>query len=472
METAKMAIEGGSEESNSTFDQYTESGSVEAKSLVRKQDLRIIPLCAMVYLLNFLDRSNIGNAKILNSETGDDILQKTNTSSHQFNVALTVFYISYSLFEVPSNYLLKKLSPSRWVSFLMFAWGATTVGIGGVRNAASLTGVRFLLGVFEAGLYPGLVFYLTFWYRPEERSLRISCILASATLAGAFGGAIAYAVGHMNGINKLSGWQWLFILEGVPSCVAALVILLLLPDYPGSVRWLTDKEKELAIERLRFCGSSADDKNMTWVDAKSTLTEWRLYAHYLLYFLLSTPFSSLSLFAPTIVAGLGYKSLTAQLMTIPPYAVAYVACLIASWSADRFNSRSLHTAACALISAVGFIVSATISPEAYVARYICFVISTTCVFAQSPILLSFLASNTHTTASTGLAIALNLTFGGGPGLIIGAWIYPAGEAKNGFRSGNWVNAAFMFVISVVCVALRIYYGRANRLREHKRKFVL
>lgn len=88
----------------------------------------------------------------------------------------------------------------------------------------------------------------------------------------------------MNGINGLSGWQWLFILEGVPSCVAALVVLLVLPDYPGSAGWLTDKEKELAFERLRYCGSSADDKDMTWVDAKSTLTEWRLYAHYLVSF--------------------------------------------------------------------------------------------------------------------------------------------------------------------------------------------
>lgn len=131
------------------------------------------------------------------------------------------------------------------------------------------------------GLYPGLVFYLTFWYRPEERSLRIASILASATLAGAFGGAIAYGVGHMNGISGLSGWQWLFILEGIPSCAAGLVVLLVLPDYPESARWLTDKEKELATERVRFCGSHADDKTMTWIDAKNTLTDWRLYAHYL-----------------------------------------------------------------------------------------------------------------------------------------------------------------------------------------------
>lgn len=166
--------------------------------------------------------------------------------------------------------------------------------------------IRLLLGFFEAGklphhtiaqrpshkpgtinakssigMYPGLVFYLTFWYRPEERSLRIAAFLASASLAGAFGGSIAYGVGYMNGVAGLVGWQWLFILEGIPSCLFALVILMFLPDYPESARWLSAEEKALAADRMRYCGSKGSDKAMTWVDAKSTLMDWRLYFHYL-----------------------------------------------------------------------------------------------------------------------------------------------------------------------------------------------
>lgn len=112
MKIAKTAHEGGLGDRNSSFDQYTGRGSIEEKHLIRKQDWRIVPLCSMIYLFSFLDRTNIGNAKILNSETGDNLLQKTGTSSHQYNVALTLFYVSYCLFEVPSNYLLKKLSPN------------------------------------------------------------------------------------------------------------------------------------------------------------------------------------------------------------------------------------------------------------------------------------------------------------------------------------------------------------------------
>ncbi|KAK3067951.1 hypothetical protein LTS18_000876, partial [Coniosporium uncinatum] len=140
------------------------------KALIRKQDLRIIPLCAGIYLLCYLDRSNVGNAKVLNANTGNDLLTETHMTEKEYTIALMVFLIAYGIFEVPSNILLKKMSPSKWIAFLMFGWGAITIGLGGAHSYATVTAIRFLLGVFEAGLFPGLVYYLTFWYRTEERS--------------------------------------------------------------------------------------------------------------------------------------------------------------------------------------------------------------------------------------------------------------------------------------------------------------
>jgi sugar phosphate permease len=230
------------------------------------------------------------------------------------------------------------------------------MGLGGAHNYAQVTGLRFLLGVMEAGLFPGFVYYLTFWYRNSERSIRVALILASATLAGAFGGAIAFGVGHMNGAHGLSAWRWLFIIEGAPSCASAVLVWFVLPDYPETASWLTAEEKELAAQRLILEGSKGSAHAMSWEDAKATLTDWRLYAHYAVrflrlfllsisgtlitqkvYFGISTPFSSLSLFTPAITAGLGYSDLRAQLMTVPPYAVAYVVTVAVAWSADYFN---------------------------------------------------------------------------------------------------------------------------------------
>ncbi|KAG9250115.1 major facilitator superfamily domain-containing protein [Emericellopsis atlantica] len=431
-------------------------------ALVRKQDLRIIPLAAGIYLLCYLDRSNIGNAKVLNRATGDDLLAVTGMSNYQYTISLMVFLIAYALFEVPSNYFLKRTRPSRWIAFLMLTWGTVTMCLGAAQGFASVTALRALLGVFEAGLFPGLVYYLTFWYRPEERSVRVAMILASATLAGAFGGAIAYGVGYMNGIHGLPAWRWLFILEGIPSVISAFLVWFGLPDYPETASWLTAEEKDLAAHRLAEQGSHGSSK-FTWVDAKKTLLEWRLWAHYAIYFGISAPFSSLSLFSPSITAGLGFADLRAQLMTVPPYAAAYVVTLATAWSADRYNLRGLHSAALSLVGAAGFIGSALLPATSYTPRYGCLIVATCGSFACIPPLLGWLSSNLHSTASIGLAIALNISMGA-PGQIVGVWIYKSDEATRGYPTGHWTNASLLLFVSVGCVLMHYYYAWQNKRR--------
>ncbi|KAF2169422.1 hypothetical protein M409DRAFT_65091 [Zasmidium cellare ATCC 36951] len=440
---------------------YEGRGTAAERRLLFKQDLRIVPLSAFIYLLCSLDRSNIGNAKVLNEDTGNDLLTETHMTNYQYTIALMVFLIAYAVFEVPSNYMLKRLSPSTWIAFLMLAWGALTMGLGGTHSYGDVTAVRFLLGAFEAGLFPGLVYFLTFWYRTEERSIRVALILASATLAGAFGGAIAYGVGHMNGTAGLSAWRWLLILEGLPSIVSAFLVYFILPDYPETARWLSTDEKALATERLKVEGSHGHTGHMTWQDAKETLTDWRLYGHYAVYFGISAPFSSLSLFTPTITAGLGYSGLRAQLMTVPPYAVAYVVTLAVSWSADHFNRRGLHSAVFATIGAVGFLASAVLPPDAYSHRYGCLIVAASGAFACIPPLLGWLSSNLFSTASIGLAIAINISTGA-PGQILGVWIYKADEKSKGYPTGHWTNAALLFFVAAGCAALILFYHSKNK----------
>ncbi|RQM05781.1 hypothetical protein DH86_00004161, partial [Scytalidium sp. 3C] len=188
----------------------------------------------------------------------------------------------YGVFEIPSNYFLKKLRPSRWIGLLMFLWGTSNMCLAAVNNYPQVTGVRFLLGAAEAGLFAGLVYYLTFWYKISERSVRVALIYASAILSSAFGGALAYAIGHMQGARGISAWRWLFILEEIPSVVFSVVIWLWLPDFPETVSWLTPEEKRVAVARLATDGSKAYESNFTWKSATETLLELRLRAHYLL----------------------------------------------------------------------------------------------------------------------------------------------------------------------------------------------
>ena len=161
------------ESDNNSRQAYTRGGTAEDKKLVRKQDLRILPISCGIYLLCYLDRSNIGNAKVLNASTHNDLLSETHMTAYQYTIALMVFLIAYMVFEVPSNYFLKRLSPSKWIAFLMLSWSVMTMGLGGVHNFAGVTALRFMLGVFEAGLFPGLVYYLSKCLANSSRDTKI-----------------------------------------------------------------------------------------------------------------------------------------------------------------------------------------------------------------------------------------------------------------------------------------------------------
>ncbi|KAI4657037.1 uncharacterized protein J4E79_007652 [Alternaria viburni] len=465
VEACEKDLQRVSDSKNSQDSQHIDAASdydnTAVRALVWKQDLRIIPLTAGIYLLCFLDRSNIGNAKTLNANAGESLLQEANMTNYQYTIALMVFLVAYAVFEVPSNYFLKKLKPSRWIAFLMFGWGACTIGLGGANNYATVTAVRFLLGMFEAGLFPGLVYYLTFWYRAQERSMRVAIILASATLAGAFGGAIAYGVGHMKQVQGLSAWRWLFILEGIPSCVSSVAVWLFLPDYPEEASWLSTSDRALAVARLEKEGSKGDAPSLNWETARATLLDGRLWVHYIIYFGISAPFSSLSLFTPTITAGLGYENLQAQLMTVPPYAVAYVVSIVTAWSSDYFNARALHSAVLAAIGAIGFLASALLPAESFHARYGCLIVAASGAFSCIPPLLGWLSNNMHSTAAAGLAIALNVSWGA-PGQIVGVWIYKANEKERGYPTGHWTNFGMLVMVAVGCVGLRFYYQWRNK----------
>lgn len=162
----------------------------------------------------------------------------------------------------------------------------------------------------------------------------------------------------MDGIRELQGWRWLFILEGAPSCLYAIYIFFMFPDFPETARWLSEKERRLAAERIKGIASLGHAK-ITWADAKATLIDWRLYLHYFAFVAFGVTFSSISLFAPTIVAGLGYQGLDAQLFTVPPYAIAFIVTVLIAWQTDRHGLRSWGCFACLFLAGVAFLVQGT-----------------------------------------------------------------------------------------------------------------
>lgn len=238
----------------------------------------------------------------MNASTGDSLLQELNMSSTQFQQMQTVFVVTYSIFDIPSNIILKKVKPAWWFTFLLFCWSVLTIGFGGVKNFGGAVAVRALIGVFEAGLYPGIMYYFTLWYRIEEYTIRNAFVLDSGALAGAFGGLIAYGISYMNGVSGMSGWEWLFILEGSVSVLAAVLLFFLLPNRPAEAKFLSESERAVAVQRIKDQEiPEADQPAPRWQRAFSL----RYIGHYLCYFCAASTLSTLSTFLPTIVMGLG-----------------------------------------------------------------------------------------------------------------------------------------------------------------------
>lgn len=230
------------------------------RKLVAKIDLRVIPLLCILYLLAFLDRVNISNANIFGLSTELNLNPRTN----QYNTALVIFFVPYILFEIPSNVLLKKFRPHVWLSGCMFMFGLVTLLQGFVTSYGGLLTTRFFLGVFESGMFPGSFYLIGMWYRRSEAQKRYSFFFSSTTLAGAFGGLLASAIGLMEGMRGYRGWRWIFILEGLLTCVVAIAFFFLLPDFPEDAKWLTEEERNYVQARLRVDqGRSAAERKIT-----------------------------------------------------------------------------------------------------------------------------------------------------------------------------------------------------------------
>ncbi|KAI9791511.1 MAG: hypothetical protein M1816_003855 [Peltula sp. TS41687] len=246
---------------------------IEEKKLVRKLDRHIIPIAMLLYLLSFLDRVNIGNAKLYGLE------EDLGLTGNQYQIATSVLFVSYVIFEVPSNLVLKRFKPSRYIASIVALWGLVATLTGLTKNFGELVACRLLLGLFEAGLFPGLAMYLTFFYTKRELALRIGYLFVSAALAGACGGLLAYGIGHMDGVAGQRGWRWIMIFEGIPTFLMGIVTWFVLADDPEHARYLSPREKAMVIARReKQAGHTTSAEELHWKDAKKGFTDWKVLA--------------------------------------------------------------------------------------------------------------------------------------------------------------------------------------------------
>ncbi|CAG9988296.1 unnamed protein product [Clonostachys byssicola] len=311
----------------------------EEKRLLRKVDWRLIPLLCTLYLVKKLDENNVSNARIMNKGTDRNILTQLGITSDQFGMVTVLYTVPYIVAEIPSNLLLKKFKPSRWQSRIMFSWGLVTACTAAVSNLGGLYACRFLLGLTEAGMFPGIILQLSYWYRPDEIAVRLIWI---CNVAGIIGGLLAYAFHAVSGAGGLSGWQWLFAIEGAATVALSILVYFTLPDsqltsspVPGNTKWLSPVEKAFLQARLPPNAPRSSEKNFVFKEVLHSLSDKRLWLFTLSWALMTSGKNGIDFYRPTIISHMGFSDIaTAQVLNIPTSFLAIILILVLGYASN------------------------------------------------------------------------------------------------------------------------------------------
>jgi ACS family tartrate transporter-like MFS transporter len=318
------------------------------RATLRAVSRRLIPFLFLLYIVSFLDRVNVGFAALqMNRDLG--------LSPAVYGFGAGVFFIGYSAFEVPSNLILARIGARLWIARIMITWGLIAAGMMFVRGPLSFYVLRFLLGVAEAGFFPGIIFYLSGWVPVVARARAVARFMTAIPLSAVIGGPISGALLGLNGSLALAGWQWLFLLEGLPAVVLGLVVLRYLPDRPEQAEWLGPEQRTWLANRLAAEREQCvEHHGYSVIRALSNRVVWQLG----LLLFLSTSFAqyALTLWLPQIVRGFsGLNDLQIGLVSAIPNLVAAIAMVIVAAHSDRTGERCVHIAAISAVSAVGFL---------------------------------------------------------------------------------------------------------------------
>ncbi len=411
-------------------------------------------------------------------------------TSTQFNLALMYLFFTYGLCEPVSNIMLRRLGPKVWFPIIVTAWGLITTLTCLVRNYGSYVAIRLVLGLSEAGLYPGSYFILSNWYRPRELATRMAIFYGANTAAGAFGGVIAYGVGNLDGVHGMRAWKWLFLIEGVITIAAGLATLLLLPHFPHQYqetpavvtaegttaakkaktsRYFSSDELQYAYLRVKYAaGPNPPTYAFRWADVAAAARDRKTYFMMMLFWWGgSIPTYSLSYTLPTMILNLGYTAVRAQALSTPPYIFATMVCVLVGWLSDRFQKRYFSIMGCYVLGLAGIILLWITVHYKHLAgvSYFAIFLAAAGYAAQAPIVGAWTSVNVLNPSKRAAAIGLLMLFGSVGGGSIGSNIYLAKEAPTyplgfGFSIGATVLGA-MIPATIHWWLMR----RANRQRD-------
>jgi len=402
-----------------------------------------------------------GNARLAGFE------KDLNLKGYDYNKVLSVFYISYIIFEIPSNMACKWIGPGWFIPGISLGFGICSICTGFVDNIHSASGVRFLLGLFEAGMLPGIAYYMSRWYRRSELAFRLSLYIVMAPLAGAFGGLLASGILKLDHFGSLHRWRMIFAIEGIITCGLSLIAFLTLTDRPETAKWLSQEEKDLAIARVkseRVATTEVLDK----LDVPKVLLgifSPVTLATAFIFLLNNITVQGLAFFAPTIVRTIYPKSsvVSQQLHTVPPYVVGAFFTVLFPFLSWRLDRRMLLFITSAPLMMCGYIMFlATTNPQV---RYGATFLIASGAFAFGPLCNAQVAANVVSDTARSAAIGANVMLGNIGGLI-STWSFLPSDGPN-YHIGNGLNLGTSTTTLILAILLLLWMIANNKQRDKK-----
>ncbi|THY29451.1 MFS general substrate transporter [Aureobasidium pullulans] len=447
------------EKTNTTWDDRPTLDPELDKRITRKFDTHVIPWLFGLWLLAFIDRSNIGNAKI------DGLQETLQLNGNEFNIALAVFYVPYILVDVPSNLVLKYFQAGYYLPALIIGWGVVGMCMGFVKSYTGLIITRFFLGLMEGGLLGGMIIYLAMFYRRHQLMFRIGLFYCAAPLSGAFGGLLATGLAkiHTGGYN---GWPFIFFVEGGITVLFGILTTFFLPHTPTDSKFLTEEEKAGAALRMRLDShgsDTADDvksEKFSWHWVRMAFLNWNTVLLSLNFFAIITPIYSYSLFLPTIIRSLGYKAVHAQLLTVPPNVGAFFSVLLVTWLSDKYRMRGPFMLVGCTISVGGYIM--LISSNHHMIQYGGTFLVAAGIFPCSPLVMGWLANNLapHYVRATGTGAQIMIA---NCAAFIATFTYLAEDAPR-YITGHAINIGMLCMSLIITSWLLLYCSWENKKR--------
>ncbi|KAK4684310.1 MFS transporter, ACS family, pantothenate transporter, partial [Tremellales sp. Uapishka_1] len=441
------------------------------RRLLLKLDLAILPMTVLMYLSANLDRGNIGNARLQGLQ-----VQLLDNSDQKYSVVLLTFYVTYMLGSIPGTLLSKAVSPNYALGAGCLIWyeaidhwplpGLTIIraiaasAMAGCHSYGAIIVCRLFIGLGESIFGQAVVLHYSLWYKKDEIGRRLAAFIGAGVLAGAFGGLIAYGVQHIKG--SIATWRILFLIEGCPSILLGICVVLFLPSRPDRSKYLNEAERELELARLRSQNLDEGDNGIDWNGVKRAFTDWKSYVVTFIYSCMQLTLSSLSGFFPTIIKSLGYTNAQAQLYTVPPYAVGFVFMIIVNIFSDRLRLRGPFIVLVFCINILGQALLIGVVDNQHVRYFACFciVIGGYCTI---PLIQSWVSNNTGSQSQRAVHLGFLNSFANWAALT-SPFIFPTAQAPT-WHLGFGLNLGFSCAAVVVTALMMVYYSLENKRRD-------